>query len=408
MQPSAATTVGGPDVSGPCRLPIETLMLQLAEIKSPLRGQLVGRDQVGELVPAWEALSKNSVEDNVYYCPRYAQALMKNVERDTTLRFALVWEGADLIALLPFTVPRIRIPVAGSGAQSWQTKYTFNCAPLLDKDRCAEAADSLLDVMTSSHSGEWVLPRIYTQGAACQAMIKALQANGHPWLFANKYLRATLENRASFDALMQSHISSKRRRELARNRRRLEELGPVRHEIHRCDPGLDNAVTAFLQMEASGWKGKRGTALACVPSTRQFAVDVFTGSEAESICRADVLTVAGKPVAVSLILFAGRTGFAVKCAYDETYRTYCAGLLLELEVMRSFLSDSWADRLDSGTDGKHVIDGLWPGRLEVADLIFSCAARYPQWRVSAFQRTEQVRQTAKRATKSLISRLMEI
>jgi hypothetical protein len=121
-----------------------------------------------------------------------------------------------------------------------------------------------------------------------------------------------------------------------------------------------------------------------------------------------VLTLAGKPVAVSLTLFAGRTGFAVKCAYDEAYRAYSAGLLLELEVMRSLLSGSWADRLDSGTDGKHVIDGLWPGRLEVADLIFSCAPHYPQLRVSAFQRAEQVKQAAKRATKSLISRLVEL
>jgi CelD/BcsL family acetyltransferase involved in cellulose biosynthesis len=383
-------------------------MLQLAEIKSPLRGQVVGRDAVSELVSAWETLSKNSVEDNVYYCPRYAQALMKNVERDVELRFALVWEGADLIALLPFTAPRINIPIAGTGAQAWQTKYIFSCAPLLDKQRFTEAADTLLDVMASSHSGEWVLPNIYTQGAACQAMTKALKANGRPWLFANKFMRATLETGASFDALMRSHVSSKRRRELARNRRRLEEIGPVTHEIHRCGPELENAVAAFLQIEASGWKGKRGTALASAPATKQFAVDVFTGSEAESICRADVLTLAGKPVAVSLTLFAGRTGFAVKCAYDEAYRAYSAGLLLELEVMRSLLSDFWADRLDSGTDGKHVIDGLWPGRLEVADLIFSCAPHYPQLRVSAFQRAEQVKQAAKRATKSLISRLVEL
>ncbi|HET7680852.1 MAG TPA: GNAT family N-acetyltransferase [Xanthobacteraceae bacterium] len=383
-------------------------MLQLAEIKSSLRGQVVGRDAVSELVPAWEALGKNSIEDNVYYCPRYARALMKNVERDTALRFALVWEGADLIALLPFTAPRIRIPVAGTGAQAWQTKYTFSCAPLLDKQRFAEAADTLLDVMAACYPGEWVLPRIYTQGAACQAMTKALAANGRPWLFANNFLRATLESGTSFDALMQSHISPKRRRELARNRRRLEELGPVTHEIHRSGAGLENAVAAFLQIETSGWKGKRGTALACAPATRQFAIDVFTGSEADSICRADVLTLAGKPVAVGLTLFAGRTGFAVKCAYDEAYRAYSAGLLLELEVMRSLLSECWADRLDSGTDGKHVIDGLWPGRLEVADLIFSCAPRYSQWRVSTFQRTEQVRQTARRATKSLVSRLMEL
>lgn len=382
-------------------------MLQLAKIKSPLRRQIVSRDAITEFMSAWKLLSERSVEDNVYYSPRYTSALLKTVERNADVRFALVWDNADLIALLPFTAPRISIPIAGSGAWAWRAKYTFNCAPLLDKHRFAEAADTLLDVMASFYPGEWVIPCIYTQGAACRAMIKALQESGRLWMLSNKFQRATLEGGENLDRLLQSHISSKRRRELARNRRRLEKLGPVTHEIHRFGPELEKAVAAFLEIEASGWKGKRGTALACDPATKAFAIDAFTGTETNSICRADVLAVAGKPVAVGLTLFAGSTGFAVKCAYDENYRAYSAGLLLEVEVMQSFLSDSWADRLDSGTDGVHVIDDLWPGRMEVADLIFSFATRYPQWRMSTFQRTEQLKQTAKSTAKSLVSRLME-
>jgi len=382
-------------------------MLQLSEIKSPLRGQIVGRDALTEFASAWHVLGENSIEDNVYYCPRYASALLANVDRDADVRFALVWENTDLIALLPFTAPKIRVPIAGTAAWAWQTKYTFSCAPLLDKLRFAEAADTLLDVVASFYPGEWVIPRIYTEGAACQTMIKALEANGRPWVLSNKFQRATLATGETFDGLMQSHISSKRRRELARNRRRLEELGPVTHEIRRFGSGLKDAVAAFLRIEAGGWKGKRGTALACQPATRAFAIDAFAARETDSICRADMLMLAGKPIAVGLTLFAGRTGFAVKCAYDESYRAYSAGLLLEVEVMRSFLAEAWAHRLDSGTDGQHVIDGLWPGRWEVADLIFSCAPRYPRWRMATLQRTEQVKQTAKRATKSLVSRLME-
>jgi hypothetical protein len=382
-------------------------MLQLAEIKSPLTAEVVGRDAMVDFAYAWEALSKNSVEDNVYYSPRYARALLNSVDRSADVRFALVWDHVELIALLPFTAPKIGIPIAGSGARAWRTKYTFSCAPLLDKHRSAEAADALLDAMASFYAGEWVIPCIYTQGAACRAMVDALAVNARPWMFANKFQRATLGGEHAFDALMHTHVSAKRRRELARNRRRLEKFGPLTHEIHHFGPALENAVSAFLEIEAGGWKGKRGTALACDAATKAFAAEAFTGSETDSICRADVLAVAGKPIAVGLTLFAGRTGFAVKCAYDENYRAYAAGLLLEVEVMRSFLTEGWALRLDSGTDGKHVIDEFWPGRLEVADLIFSCAPRYPHWRMSAFQRSEQVKQTAKRAAKSLIDQLME-
>jgi hypothetical protein len=382
-------------------------MLQLAKSRPTVTGEVVERDALPSLMPAWEALCGNSVEDNVYYSPRYAQALLNNIRCGVEPRFALVWSEADLIGFLPFTTPKLGIPIAGTGARAWQTDYTFICCPLLDRDRAADAADVLVDILASAHPGEWVIPRVYTQGRSCRAMIDALQAGDRPWQFSNKFLRATLKAGESFDVVTKSHVSSKRRRELARNRRRIEELGAVQHETHRGGAGLKNAIAAFLQIEAGGWKGQRGTALVCDPATKAFALDAFTDSKAPSICRADLLTLAGKPIAAGITVFAGRTGFAVKCAYDETYRTCSAGLLLELEIMRSFLAESWADRLDAGTEGEHVIEELWPGRLEVADLLFSCAPRYPHWRLSAFQRADQAKQTAKQAAKSLLRRFTE-
>jgi hypothetical protein len=38
-------------------------------------------------------------------------------------------------------------------------------------------------------------------------------------------------------------------------------------------------------------------------------------------------------------VFAGGTGFTVKCTYDEAYRSYSAGMLLETEVIRSFVAE---------------------------------------------------------------------
>jgi hypothetical protein len=205
---------------------------------------------------------------------------------------------------------------------------------------------------------------------------------------------------------MKHRVSSNRRKGLARNRRRLEELGKVGHESHCCGEGLDRAVAAFLKIEASGWKGKQGTALACDEQTKKFAINAFTGETASSICRADVVTLNGAPIAVSLIALAGRTGFAVKGCYDEAYRNYSAGLLLEIEVVRGFLSGNWASRLDSATIGTHVLDSLWSGRIEVADLMFSLSPRYPALRLSAFQISDQIRRNFRAGIKRWLMRLM--
>jgi CelD/BcsL family acetyltransferase involved in cellulose biosynthesis len=378
---------------------------QIVDWKPGLRGEVLGREALPMLLPAWEDLCGRSVEDNVYYSPRYAHALLESVESDRNVDFAVVWDEMRLVALLPFTSPKFAIPLLQPAGRAWQSKYTFSCMPLLDELRKTEAAGVLLDALASVGAGEWIFPSVNTKGEACQAMIAALERSGLPWIFLNPFQRAILEAGSTFDEHMQRHVSSNRRKGLARNRRRLEELGNVEHESHGFGEGLGRAVSAFLKIEASGWKGKRGTALACDQNTRKFAINAFTGEEANSICRADVLTLNGAPIAVSLITLAGRTGFAVKASYDESYRSYAPGLLLETEVIRSFLSGNWASRLDSATAGTHVIDSLWPGRIEVADLMFSLSPRYPQLRLSALRISDQTRSTIRSGIIQCLTRL---
>ncbi len=380
-------------------------MLQVPGWDLGLRGEVLGRDALPTLLPAWQDLCGRIAEDNVYYSPRYARALLESVERDKNVGVAVVWDQSRLVALLPFTRPTLRIPVLQPAARAWQTKYTFSCMPLLDRVRKAEAAAVLLDVLASISRGEWIIPTVNVQGDACQAMVAILAQRALPWAFLSKFQRAILEADETFDQYMKRHVSPKRQKGLARNRRRLEELGKVEHETHCFGDGLERAVAAFLKIEASGWKGRRGTALACDEETRKFTLDAFTGDESNSICRADVLTLDGEPIAVSLVALSGRTGFAVKGCYDETYRSYCAGLLVEVELIRGFLSGKWADRLDSATAGAHVLDDLWSGRVEVADLIFSLSPRWPTLRLSALQAADETTRTVRAGLKRMLAQL---
>jgi CelD/BcsL family acetyltransferase involved in cellulose biosynthesis len=393
--------------SRPAEQWIETLerlqrTLQVPASDPRLRGEVLGRDALPTLLPAWEDLCGRSVEDNVYYAPRYARALLDSVEIDENVAIAVVWDDSRLVALLPFTTPKFTIPVLRPAGCAWQSKYTFSCTPVLDRAVKTEAADALLNALGSASEGEWIIPTVNTEGEACRSLVEALARRGAPWVFVNHFHRAILETGSTFDQHMNAHVRSHRRKGLARNRRRLEELGKVEHESHSFGAGLERAVSAFLDIEANGWKGKRGTALACDEKTRQFATQAFTGERDNSICRADVLTLDGAPIAVSLVAFAGRTGFTVKCCYDESYRGYSPGLLLEIEVIRSFLSGDWASRLDSATSGTHVLDSLWPGRIEVADLMFSLSSRHPELRLSALQVSKGMSSNVRAALKRLI------
>jgi CelD/BcsL family acetyltransferase involved in cellulose biosynthesis len=379
-------------------------MLQIPGRALGLRGQILGLGELQPISPAWDDLCRRCVEDNVYYAPRYALALLENVERNTNIAFAVVWEGPRLVALLPFTRRRVRVPLFQPSGQAWCSKYTFSCMPVLDKEYATEAASALLDVLISVNSGEWVIPVVNADGPACRAVTTALAARLLPWTLTGRFQRAVLMQRGTFEEHMALHVSAKRRKDIARNRRRLERVGRVEHESFTGGEGLRRAVSAFLDIEAKGWKGKRGTALGCGEPTRQFAVDAFNCDDGvASACRADVLTLDGTPIAVSLIVTLGSTGFTVKCTYDEAYRSFSAGLLLEIEVMRAFLSGNWATQLDSATAGSHVIDGLWGDHIEVADLMFSLAPSAPELRFGAFRFADRLRRETRNKLKSWLA-----
>src|SRR5215203_413798 len=287
-------------------------MLQVLGWNLGLKSEVIGRDAASVLVPAWDDLCRRSIEDNVYYSPKYAWALLDSVERDERVRFATVWSHDTLVALLPFTTPRFPVPMLGPAGRGWQSKYTFSCMPLLDEAHASEAANALVALLTSVAPGEWILPSLNTEGEVCHALIDALDRQDRPWTFVNRFQRAMLELGLGFDEHMKQHICAKRRRELARNRRRLEQLGKLEYHAYCSGDELTRAINLFLEIEKSGWKGKKGTALACSEQGRNFALAAFTGEERNSICRADLLTLNGGPIAVNLTAMAGATGFTVK------------------------------------------------------------------------------------------------
>ena len=57
-------------------------------------------------------------------------------------------------------------------------------------------------------------------------------------------------------------VNQKRRRELDRQLRRLCETGSVSFMSARTATEIEAAFNMFIALEASGWKGRRGTALA--------------------------------------------------------------------------------------------------------------------------------------------------
>jgi CelD/BcsL family acetyltransferase involved in cellulose biosynthesis len=123
-------------------------------------------------------------------------------------------------------------------------------------------------------------------------------------------------------------LSRNRRKGLRRNRRRLEEEGTVRFEVHDGSTDLDRLLAEVLAVEAAGWKGERGTAMASQPQTMRFYTDVARWAAAQGWLRIALLRLDGRPIACDFALQQGGSWYTLKAGYDEEFRSFGPGALL--------------------------------------------------------------------------------
>lgn len=374
----------GTDVSG-----AESLV-SLSQRPSPLK--IVEQSALSSLRGPWMELGRSSVEANPYYSPAYALALLETVAANDRVRAATVWQGERLLGFLPYRTRRFWLWHAWSLVHvAWLTVYTYSGMPLLDGVQAAQAADSLLAGLADKGQFMWLLPRLNLDGPTIKTLTAALDRRGAPWAITGRFERASFDTGVSFEEHMKTFVGGKRRGELSRNRRRLEERGKLTYLVASEGVALAAAVDSFLKLEAKGWKGARGSALASHPETLAFARRVLAGGDEDYRVRADMLLLDGKVVAISITLLSGGTGFTIKSAYDEDYRRFGVGLMLQEFMIRDFLENNWAQRLDSATSGGHVIEGLWPNRIAVGDLAFSLDPRMTRERFDKLMAIENWR-----------------
>lgn len=366
----------------------------------------VSRAHLLSLEESWDNLSENAAVENPYYARPYARALLRHLEPARDVEALCAFMGGHLVGLLPFETSRRRWVGLGKVNLAWTTPYTMSTVPLIHRSHQEAVIPALAEAMRTlvPESPFWLFSDLPTEPNPVADLLSSIEGRGGRLENLASYERPALSKGQDFETHMRTHVSKNRRKGLNRNRRRLEELGSVRFTNSNSGLELAHAVEAFLEIEASGWKGRAGTALDCAPETRAFGLSAFGPRAGRSICRADCLWLDGTVIAVSLSLQSGRTAHTLKAAYDESYRAYAPGLLLEQEIMRDFLDGNWADHLDSATGPGHPLEGLWGDRMKVSDVLL-CAAPISAARFARWRQIERTKREARNVLKQAYHRL---
>jgi CelD/BcsL family acetyltransferase involved in cellulose biosynthesis len=350
---------------------------------------------------AWDRLAAEAVTPNPFYARRLVQAhVAHGLAR--ALRFIVVHRGERLLALLPYEPRGARIGLSKRAEAGWITPYIVTSTPLIARDGLTDNADALLDGLRTA-GPLWLLPFLSVESRAGAALQTALATRRWPSETLSPFSRAVLDG-ADPDAYAR-HLGARRRKDLGRRRRRLAELGRLQLASHCEGEGLRRAIEDFLALEARGWKGAGGTALACRPETAAYLRAAFAASDDAVACRADVLSLDDRPIAISLAFVSGGTAYMFKTAYDEALRRHAPGVLLEDEIVRLRRETGFAECLNSATLPGSVMETLYPHREAMGDLLIATDASVSAEAFARLARREALRRGALERLKGIYGRL---
>lgn len=281
-------------------------------------GTLAGLDRLED---AWERLA---AERNPVIDFAYARAWAAGLEGGQRLNL-LVAGDPETQAIAPLAINR--------GPAGWLTLLAAEMYEIMDFPHSGEGAVSELARAIVRTGRPLELKRVPVDSpvvAAIEAayagrgMVRRQSVSGSPWIPLDETW-----------AEPEMRLESGRRSDLRRARRHAEKMGAVETEIMTpTAAGLPRLLEEAFQVEAAGWKGAHGTALAADPIRGAFFRRYTAQACDKGTLRMCMLRIGGQPAAAQIAIESGNRFDLLRAGYDERFSRCSPGMLLTVESIR--------------------------------------------------------------------------
>ena len=256
------------------------------------------------------------VEAPPFVCPGWISAWYSSFGRGAP-RVFITRRVGRVVAVLPMERRR-------GGLHSPTNAHS----PSFDMLAIDEAAGrALADALFASGADAITIAPLDAHGSALCVLRSAAEAAGYRCI-AEPVLRAPYISGGMSLGEYRGSLSHNLRHDVERRLRRLCEAGVVRVEISDGTGNLEELLDEGLRVEASGWKGARGTAIRSEPSTRRFYGEVARWAASAGWLRLALLRLNDRAIAFQFDLECDRTYYSLKIGYDPEFERFSPGKLL--------------------------------------------------------------------------------
>jgi CelD/BcsL family acetyltransferase involved in cellulose biosynthesis len=313
---------------------------------------------------AWRDLAARAIEPNPFFEPEFVLPAVRHLE---ARRVALlsVEHGGELHACLP-----VRRHSAGplSTLAAWHHPYTFLGTPLADDSDLSATLEELFAAVRRRGPALLTIDQLGADGPIAAAIDKSCKEHHVSVVQRRDSGRAALTRDTALTSL---DADKRQQRDRRRRWRMLEEDldGPI---ALSDQAGSAAAVEDFLELEASGWKGNEGTALASSPRHADFFREISHAFADAG--RLQLLRIGSerRNAAMSCNLIAGDTVFCFKLAFDEELRRGAPGVQLVYAIGENFRDERSERLLDScAAPTNKLLNRLWTDRRPLWKIVSS-------------------------------------
>ena len=295
-----------------------------------LRG---GVSLIEEHAGSWRALCDASIDDIPFYRPEWIEAYVKAFESpQATVVLATARSGGRMCALLPLI----------------EKRANFNGVPVRMLQGTGNAHSCRFDLIREAGpAGEQAIPEIWRllkeqpgwdmielplvpEGGSAEALLRLARQDG---FLTGKYE----SDRSAYITLTPEDAGEKIphdahfRQNLRRRMRKARAASEVRLECV-TDPDVAS-LTRFYELEGSGWKGQRHTAIADSAATRRFYSEAARAASEHSYFSLYLLEFGNQLAAGHFGLSYKGKYYCPKVAYDETLSNLGPGHLMIQSIL---------------------------------------------------------------------------